>query len=240
MDSVFFSQRGDRPTRQRQRTRPSDVTPFDVPYLSVSHRDPEPLHSLRRKPKFSSFFKREDDASPRYRRNSDVTPIGSPSSGSKRSFDSDTGPSTESDATVTPLRSPYTPLRSPYTPLRSPYSAASHTAAPPLRPLRRKTKASNLRLRVSSPPPPPPPPPPTNPSARADKPRGARTLPSPRVRDIPSRAEGRVVVDIPAPDLVDEDGRLKSPVIFVGIKPDLEAEVHLDARVRGLIQIGLY
>lgn len=39
---------------------------------------------------------------------------------------------------------------------------------------------------------------------------------------------------------VDEDGKLKSAALMVGIKLDLEAEVHLTARVRGDILVGLY
>ncbi|TAQ84064.1 hypothetical protein B7494_g7611 [Chlorociboria aeruginascens] len=39
---------------------------------------------------------------------------------------------------------------------------------------------------------------------------------------------------------VDDNGQLKSAGLMVGIKLDLEAEVHLTARVRGDIVIGLY
>ncbi|KAL0936063.1 uncharacterized protein CTRU02_208278 [Colletotrichum truncatum] len=39
---------------------------------------------------------------------------------------------------------------------------------------------------------------------------------------------------------VDENGKLKDAGLMVGIKLDLEAEVHLTARVRGDILIGLY
>ncbi|KAJ4416145.1 hypothetical protein N0V82_006905 [Gnomoniopsis sp. IMI 355080] len=39
---------------------------------------------------------------------------------------------------------------------------------------------------------------------------------------------------------VDEEGRLKDAALMVGIKMDLEAEVHLSARVRGDILVGLY
>jgi hypothetical protein len=38
----------------------------------------------------------------------------------------------------------------------------------------------------------------------------------------------------------DENGNLKPAALMVGIKLDLEAEVHLTARVRGDITIGLY
>lgn len=39
---------------------------------------------------------------------------------------------------------------------------------------------------------------------------------------------------------IDEDGKMKNAGLMVGIKLDLEAEVHLTARVRGDIVIGLY
>jgi len=39
---------------------------------------------------------------------------------------------------------------------------------------------------------------------------------------------------------VDSEGKLKDAGLMVGIKLDLEAEVHLNARVRGDIIIGLY
>lgn len=38
----------------------------------------------------------------------------------------------------------------------------------------------------------------------------------------------------------DENGNLKGAALMVGIKLDLEAEVHLTARVRGDITVGLY
>ncbi|KAI0173463.1 hypothetical protein GGR52DRAFT_571973 [Hypoxylon sp. FL1284] len=38
----------------------------------------------------------------------------------------------------------------------------------------------------------------------------------------------------------DEQGNQKSAALLVGIKLDLEAEVHLTARVRGDICVGLY
>ncbi|EKG10234.1 hypothetical protein MPH_12684 [Macrophomina phaseolina MS6] len=38
----------------------------------------------------------------------------------------------------------------------------------------------------------------------------------------------------------DENGNQKSAALLVGIKLDLEAEIHLTARVRGDICIGLY
>ncbi|KAH6675415.1 hypothetical protein B0J14DRAFT_652264 [Halenospora varia] len=39
---------------------------------------------------------------------------------------------------------------------------------------------------------------------------------------------------------VHDDGRLKDAGVLIGIKLDIEAEVHLTARVRGDIVIGLY
>ena len=39
---------------------------------------------------------------------------------------------------------------------------------------------------------------------------------------------------------IGDDGQLKAAALMVGIKLDLEAEVHLTARVRGDITIGLY
>ncbi|KIV95989.1 hypothetical protein PV10_03574 [Exophiala mesophila] len=38
----------------------------------------------------------------------------------------------------------------------------------------------------------------------------------------------------------DDSGNLKPAALMVGLKLDLEAEVHLTARVRGDITIGLY
>lgn len=39
---------------------------------------------------------------------------------------------------------------------------------------------------------------------------------------------------------MDHEGNLKDASLCVGIKLDLEAEVHLTARVRGDIIVGLY
>jgi hypothetical protein len=39
---------------------------------------------------------------------------------------------------------------------------------------------------------------------------------------------------------VDENGNLKDAALLLGIKLDLEAEIHLTARVKGDITIGLY
>ena len=38
----------------------------------------------------------------------------------------------------------------------------------------------------------------------------------------------------------DDEGNLKNAALLVGIKLDLEAEVHLTARIRGDITVGLY
>lgn len=39
---------------------------------------------------------------------------------------------------------------------------------------------------------------------------------------------------------VDDGGKLKDAALLVGIKLDLEAEIHATARVRGDIVVGLY
>ncbi|KAF2830790.1 hypothetical protein CC86DRAFT_367465 [Ophiobolus disseminans] len=39
---------------------------------------------------------------------------------------------------------------------------------------------------------------------------------------------------------VDDKGNLKDAALLIGIKLDLEAEIHLTARIRGDITIGLY
>ena len=39
---------------------------------------------------------------------------------------------------------------------------------------------------------------------------------------------------------VDDNGKLKDAALHLGIKLDLEAEIHLTARIRGDITIGLY
>jgi hypothetical protein len=38
----------------------------------------------------------------------------------------------------------------------------------------------------------------------------------------------------------DDNGKLKDAALLLGIKLDLEAEIHLTARIRGDITIGLY
>lgn len=39
---------------------------------------------------------------------------------------------------------------------------------------------------------------------------------------------------------VDDNGKQKDAALLIGIKLDLEAEIHLTARIRGDITIGLY
>lgn len=39
---------------------------------------------------------------------------------------------------------------------------------------------------------------------------------------------------------VDDNGKQKDAALLLGIKLDLEAEIHLTARIRGDITIGLY
>jgi hypothetical protein len=39
---------------------------------------------------------------------------------------------------------------------------------------------------------------------------------------------------------VDEAGKLKDAALMVGIKLDREAEIHLTARIRGDVLVGLY
>ncbi|KAH8889230.1 hypothetical protein GQ53DRAFT_652902 [Thozetella sp. PMI_491] len=39
---------------------------------------------------------------------------------------------------------------------------------------------------------------------------------------------------------IDDQGCLKDAALMVGIKLDLEAEIHLTARVRGDVLVGLY
>ncbi|KAH8880943.1 hypothetical protein GQ53DRAFT_832789 [Thozetella sp. PMI_491] len=62
-----------------------------------------------------------------------------------------------------------------------------------------------------------------------------KSLPMP---GLSGRANGPVGNLLKGP--VDESGRLKDAALMVGIKLDLEAEVHLTARVRGDILVGLY
>ncbi len=39
---------------------------------------------------------------------------------------------------------------------------------------------------------------------------------------------------------VDDNGVQKNPSLLIGVKIDVEAEVHLTARVKGDIAVGLY
>ncbi|KAH9984437.1 hypothetical protein F4779DRAFT_612302 [Xylariaceae sp. FL0662B] len=61
------------------------------------------------------------------------------------------------------------------------------------------------------------------------------TLPMP---GLSGKANGPVGNLLKGP--VDADGNLKDAALMVGVKLDLEAEVHLTARVRGDILVGLY
>ncbi|KAH6689884.1 hypothetical protein F5X68DRAFT_230487 [Plectosphaerella plurivora] len=62
-----------------------------------------------------------------------------------------------------------------------------------------------------------------------------KSLPMP---GLSGRASGPVGNLLKGP--VDDNGNLKNAALMVGIKLDLEAEVHLTARVRGDIIVGLY
>ncbi|KAI1360699.1 hypothetical protein F5Y08DRAFT_343402 [Xylaria arbuscula] len=64
---------------------------------------------------------------------------------------------------------------------------------------------------------------------------GAPALPLPGLSGKGNNVAGNLVKGP-----IDEDGKLKSAALLVGIKLDLEAEVHLSARVRGDILVGLY
>ncbi|KAH8881815.1 hypothetical protein GQ53DRAFT_666994 [Thozetella sp. PMI_491] len=68
----------------------------------------------------------------------------------------------------------------------------------------------------------------------AEGPSG-RSLPMPNLSGRPNGAVGNLLKGA-----VDDQGRLRPAVLTVGIKLDLEAEVHLTARVRGDILVGLY
>ncbi|KAL2216350.1 hypothetical protein M432DRAFT_101048 [Thermoascus aurantiacus ATCC 26904] len=61
------------------------------------------------------------------------------------------------------------------------------------------------------------------------------TLPSPPTSDNLAQPAGSLLKGA-----TDKDGNLKDAGLMIGIKLDLEAEVHLTARVRGDIAIGLY
>ncbi|EXJ68593.1 uncharacterized protein Z519_05655 [Cladophialophora bantiana CBS 173.52] len=64
---------------------------------------------------------------------------------------------------------------------------------------------------------------------------GSSALPLPPTSDYLSQPAGGLLKGA-----TDENGNLKPAALMVGIKLDLEAEVHLTARVRGDITIGLY
>ncbi|KAJ0117301.1 hypothetical protein J7T55_003713 [Diaporthe amygdali] len=60
-------------------------------------------------------------------------------------------------------------------------------------------------------------------------------LPMPGLSGSPNSAVGNLLKGA-----VDSSGEFKDAALQVGIKLDLEAEVHLTARVRGDIIVGLY
>ncbi|KAJ9134285.1 hypothetical protein NKR23_g10216 [Pleurostoma richardsiae] len=59
--------------------------------------------------------------------------------------------------------------------------------------------------------------------------------PLPNISGTPNTVVGNLLKGPVGPD-----GKLKDAALMVGIKLDLEAEVHLTARVRGDILVGLY
>ncbi|KAI1394390.1 uncharacterized protein F4822DRAFT_439958 [Hypoxylon trugodes] len=159
------------------------------------------------------------------------------------------------------FRSPTPPPR------RSSWGFSQHFSperhAPPTKsskpPLRRKLKLRSLRSQID-------PPPIENPEAFLVKSPEERTMATPGV---PSSAIGGTSLtgpdrghstaaakhSLPMPGLsgnangpvgnllkgpVDDAGKLKDAALLVGIKLDLEAEVHATARVRGDIVVGLY
>ncbi|EKG13483.1 hypothetical protein MPH_09351 [Macrophomina phaseolina MS6] len=63
----------------------------------------------------------------------------------------------------------------------------------------------------------------------------AETLPTPPQSSSLSQPAGQLLKGA-----VDAEGKQKDAALLVGIKLDLEAEIHLTARVRGDIAIGLY
>ncbi|KAJ2989230.1 hypothetical protein NUW58_g3579 [Xylaria curta] len=63
----------------------------------------------------------------------------------------------------------------------------------------------------------------------------APTLPLPGLSGKANNVAGNLVKGP-----IDDEGKLKSAALLVGVKLDLEAEVHLTARVRGDILVGLY
>ena len=64
---------------------------------------------------------------------------------------------------------------------------------------------------------------------------GATSLPHPPSSDNLQQPAGGLLKGA-----TDENGKLKDAGLMVGIKLDLEAEIHLTARIRGDIVIGLY
>ncbi|KAI0508441.1 hypothetical protein F5B22DRAFT_397425 [Xylaria bambusicola] len=64
---------------------------------------------------------------------------------------------------------------------------------------------------------------------------GAPALPLPGLSGQGNNVAGNLVKGP-----IDENGKLKAAALLVGVKLDLEAEVHLSARVRGDIVVGLY
>ncbi|KAH0847233.1 hypothetical protein AYO20_00384 [Fonsecaea nubica] len=64
---------------------------------------------------------------------------------------------------------------------------------------------------------------------------GSSALPLPPTSDYLSQPAGGLLKGA-----TDENGHLKPAALMVGLKLDLEAEVHLTARIRGDITIGLY
>lgn len=63
----------------------------------------------------------------------------------------------------------------------------------------------------------------------------AKGLPMPNLSGNPNSTVGNL---LKGP--VDDAGKLKTAALMVGVKLDLEAEVHLTARVRGDVLVGLY
>ncbi|KAK1566221.1 uncharacterized protein LY79DRAFT_674880 [Colletotrichum navitas] len=77
--------------------------------------------------------------------------------------------------------------------------------------------------------------PPANTGSRGNMQTSGLPVPMP---NLSGNANGPVGNLLKGP--VDENGKLTSAALMVGIKLDLEAEVHLTARVRGDILVGLY
>ncbi|KAI0204282.1 hypothetical protein F4808DRAFT_374225 [Astrocystis sublimbata] len=63
----------------------------------------------------------------------------------------------------------------------------------------------------------------------------APTLPMPGLSGRGNNVAGNLVKGP-----IDDEGKLKAAALMVGIKLDIEAEVHLTARVRGDVLVGLY